>query len=284
MSNDISTGFPDIADDDLAVLRFKAVLKLAREARAINDPVRQQQLRRLALGQVTELTAREFSDLFAADNAAAAIGRSLFELEASAPIGGETSDAAPTEFSTETLRDNPSLRITALLIVANHINRTSAQLPPGLAITYATTVFLHCMGEATWLSQHVRPDGGKRHHQNLVLIGLVYYEQGFSGLSSLAAAAVEVEKRFPLLQVNWENLEKARTRDTANRGASPHAGFHAAAQLCLKEGRKHRAMGQPYRPLLLNPIFVERLMNAAVHTRHKGRLPLQRLLDLLNDA
>jgi hypothetical protein len=284
MSKDNSTGPSDIANDDPVVLLFKTILKLAREARAINDPVRRQQLRSLALEQLTELTAREFSDLFAADNAAAAIGRSLFELEASAPINGGLNDTALPEFSTEALRDNPALRVTALLIMANHINRTATQLPPGLATAYATAVFLHCMGEATWLSQHVRLDGGKRHHQNVLLINLVYYEQGFSELPSLEAAVEAVETRFPLLEVNWAALKKARDRDTGNRNTSTHVGLLAAAHFCLREGKRDRAIGQLYSPPGLTPIIVERLKHAATFTGQRGRMPLQRLLDLLKGA
>jgi hypothetical protein len=273
----------DIADDDPAVLRFKAILQKARDARATNDPMRRQQLDRLALEQWTALTAQEFSDLFAADNAAAAIGRSLFELEAAAPITGPLATDLPA-FTTEALRDDPALRVTALLIMANHVNRTSAQLPPGLATAYATAVFLHCMGEETWIARRVRPDGGKRHHRNLVLLGLVYYEQGFSGLASLEAAVTAVEKRFSLLEVNWAALKKARDRDTANRNTSTHTGLLAVAQFCLREGKRHRAIDQPYSPPGLTPIIVGRLENAATSTRRRKRMPFQQLLDLLKGA
>src|SRR5262249_9181176 len=156
------------------------------EARTLNEPAQQQRLSRHALDDLQALLTQELGDLYAADNAAAAIGRSLLELEAAAPIGGQL--MTTVDFTIDALRDQPELARTALLILANAVNRIVGQLPPGLANAVSAAIWLHMLGEQTWLSQRVRPGGGVKHHQNIQVLGLVYYEHGFSGLKSLADA------------------------------------------------------------------------------------------------
>jgi hypothetical protein len=282
VDNAIATGAgPHISDDDPMVQRIKAIMADYREALALNDPLQQQARYQRALGQLSQWEADEFSSAYASDNAAAAIGRSPFELEARAPVGIQT--MAETRFTIEGLRDNPTLAVSALLIIANAINRISVHLPAGLAHAFSSVIYLHIFGEETWISQRARPGGGIRNQHNVQVLGLVYYEQAFSGLNSLDAAAEKVEKRFPMLDVGWDTLQRARARDIeAAKNGGQHIGMLAAGDYCLRAGAEHRASGRDYSPPLLGQFALEKLLNAAALTGHRGRLPFGRLMELLS--
>src|SRR5271166_1158955 len=142
-----------LISNDEAEIRFRSLLKTLAEAESTNDPLRKQALMRMTKDRLDTLLPDRFAEVYAMDNAAAAICRDLLEPEVGGDVAIEI--AGNTEFTVDELRDQPDLAEVARSILANFINASARLLPPGLAEATASALWLQTLGELTWLGKRL---------------------------------------------------------------------------------------------------------------------------------
>ncbi len=246
-----------LISNDEAEVRFHSLLETLTEAEATNDPLPKQALMRMAKARLDALLPDRFAEVYAMDNAAAAICRDLVEPEVGGDVAIEI--ASNVEFTVEELRDKPDLAEVARSILANFINASARLLPPGLAEATASALWLQSLGELTWLGKRLKPDGGWPALRNRLTLSLIYYEKEFSGLHTLETAAGEVAKRYPGMEVNWSALEKARDRGRLSEFCNYSA----------KAGRDHKNQSHPYSPPFRSHYAMSKLFGVGGTQQHQ---------------